>query len=164
MFNTDANAKFTVALEAWNSFPHRYWSADSATRQACFTVLENVAKYNDFVPMVYGTGWLGAPVIFARNDGNLTHLEVLLGTGPIDSVMKVVVSGIEIPQGIAGKDMTTTGWYNVVSLGSVQGSFNADFTDDNKQPLGDPHGSIAALSVVVPTASVVALLCPMWKY
>ena len=107
-------------------------------------VLENVAKYNDFIPMVYGTGWLSAPVIFARNDGNLTHLEVLLGTGPIDSVMKVVVSGIEIPQGIAGKDMTTTGWYNVVSLGSVQGSFNADFADDNKQPLGDPHGSIAA--------------------
>ena len=64
--------------------------------------------------------------------------------------MKVVVSGIEIPQGIAGKDMTTTGWYNIVSTGSAQGSFNPDFADDNQQPLGDPHGSIASLSVVVP--------------
>ena len=151
MFNTDANAKFTSRFGGLEFVPSSVLvrgfgdKTSSASR-----VLENVAKYNDFVPMVYGTGWLSAPVIFARNDGNLTHLEVLLGTGPIDSVMKVVVSGIEIPQGIAGKDMTTTGWYNVVSLGSVQGSFNADFTDDNKQPLGDPHGSIAALSVVVP--------------
>jgi hypothetical protein len=113
-------------------------------------VQENVAKYNDFIPMVYGTGWLSAPVIFARNDGNLTHMEALLGTGPIDQVLKVVVSGIEIPKGIAGADMTATGWYNIVSNGDVQGAFNLDFTDANHQPLGDSHGSMAVLSVVVP--------------
>ena len=75
-------------------------------------VLDNSAKYNDFVPMVYGTGWLHAPVIFARNDGNLTHMEVLLGQGVIDGVLKVVVSDVEIPIGVSGTDMTATGWYN----------------------------------------------------
>ncbi len=41
----------------------------------------NEALYNDFVPMVYGTAWYAPPVVFARNDGNLTRMEVLLGIG-----------------------------------------------------------------------------------
>jgi hypothetical protein len=41
----------------------------------------NEARYNDFVPLVYGTAWYEPPIIFARNDGNLTHMEVLLGMG-----------------------------------------------------------------------------------
>jgi hypothetical protein len=93
--------------------------------------------------MIYGTGWLAAPVIFARNDGNFTHMEVLLGIGPIDQVFKVVVSGIEIPQAVPGTDMTATGWFNVVCKGAPSGAFNLDFVDSNNNPLGDPHGSIA---------------------
>src|SRR5687767_4550672 len=36
----------------------------------------NQARYNDFVPLVYGTAWYTPPVVFARNDGNLTRMEV----------------------------------------------------------------------------------------
>ncbi len=113
-------------------------------------VLDNSAKYNDPVPIVYGTGWLKAPVILARNDGNLTHLEVLLGLGTIQSVMKVVVNDVEIPQASASQDVTTTGWYGIVTDGSRTGNFNLDFRDSNGNPLGDPYGSISVLSVVVP--------------
>jgi len=113
-------------------------------------VIDNTARYNDFVPMVYGTGWLPAPIVFARNDGNLTHIEALLTSGAMDRILKVVVSGVEIPLGIAGTDMTATGWYNQVSSGTTQGSFNLDFVDESKKPVGDPHGSIATLSIVVP--------------
>ncbi len=151
MFNQDANGKVTARFGGLEFVPSSVLVrgyGDKTSSQS--RVLENVAKYNDFIPMVYGTGWLSAPVIFARNDGNLTHMEVLLGSGPIDRILKVVVSGVEIPKGVAGYDMTTTGWYNVVSIGSISGSFNPDFVDSNKQPLGDPHGSMAALSVVVP--------------
>jgi hypothetical protein len=35
-------------------------------------VAVNEARYNDFVPLVYGTAWYAPPVVFARNDGNLT--------------------------------------------------------------------------------------------
>ena len=62
--------------------------------------------------------------MFARNDGNLTHLEVLLGTGEIQSVLKVLVNDIEISAGEAGRDMTATGWFNVVGHGSRSGAFN----------------------------------------
>src|SRR5581483_701756 len=76
-------------------------------------LLDDAAKYNDAVPIVYGTGWLKAPIVFARNDGNLTHIEALLGMGTIQGVLKLVVNDVEIPQAVQGTDMTTTGWYNV---------------------------------------------------
>ena len=109
---------------------------------------ENEAKYNDFVPLVYGTAWYRPPVVFARNDGNLTHMEVLLGMGEISNVVKVVVNGFELPAGSAAQSPTSTGWFNVISYGTRTGSFNADFGGSN--PQGDPYGSMAAASVVVP--------------
>lgn len=116
------------------------------------TPLDNQAKYNDSVPLVYGTGWYQPPIVFARNDGNLTRMEVLLGAGQITTVLKVVVNDIEIPVGSTGANMTATGWYNVVTYGARNGAFNSDFTDSKGLPLGDPYGSIAYMSVVVPNA------------
>ena len=113
-------------------------------------VIDNLALYDDCVPLVYGTGWYQPPVVFARNDGNLTRMEVLLGSGEIAGVDKVIVNNVEIPAGQAGVNMTGTGWYTVVSNGARNGSFNLDFTDGSGAPLGDPYGSMAFVSVVVP--------------
>ncbi len=77
-------------------------------------------------------------------------MEVLLGMGEIADVVKVVVNGVEIPQGQSGKNMTATGWFNLVTPGTRNGAFNLDFVDASGQPLGDPYGSMALLSVVVP--------------
>jgi hypothetical protein len=112
--------------------------------------LDNQARYNDCIPLVYGTGWYYPPIVFARNDGNLTHTEVLLGAGEMTAVVKVIVNGVEIPEGVAGANMTATGWYNVVTLGARTGAFNLDFVDTTGKPVGDPYGSLACLSVVVP--------------
>ncbi|MGA3076736.1 MAG: hypothetical protein ABSG56_24000, partial [Bryobacteraceae bacterium] len=38
---------------------------------------DNIAIYNDFVPLLYGTAWFYPPIVFTRNDGNLTYMEVL---------------------------------------------------------------------------------------
>lgn len=114
------------------------------------SVVDNVAIYNDFVPLLYGTAWYRPPIVFTRNDGNLTHMEVLLGMGPIQGVQKVLVNQIEVPAGQSGKNMTATGWYNAISLGSRNGALNPDFTDAAGNPAGDPYGSMAYLSVVVP--------------
>lgn len=112
--------------------------------------VENEARYNDFVPMVYGTAWYEPPIAFARNDGNLTRMQVLLGLGDIQGVTKVIVNDVEIPLGQTGLNMTGTGWFNVVSLGNRTGNFDLNFTSANATPLGDPYGSMAYLSVVVP--------------
>jgi hypothetical protein len=113
-------------------------------------VRENEARYNDVVPLVYGTCWYAPPIVFSRNDGNLTYLEVLLGQGVLEGVLKVLVNDVDIPLGVDGKNMTGTGWFNVVSLGQRTGGFNLNFRDASGTPLGDPYGSMAYLSVVVP--------------
>lgn len=111
---------------------------------------DNVGIYNDFVPMLYGTAWYRPPIVFTRNDGNLTRMEVLLGMGPIQGVQKVLVNQIEIPLGLSGTNMTATGWYNLISTGGRDGAFNPDFKDAAGSPAGDPYGSMAYMSVVVP--------------
>jgi len=114
--------------------------------------LPNQALYNDFVPLIYGTGWIQPPIVLALNDGNLTHFEVLLGSGQITSVVTVIVNNTQIPVGVNGTNMTATGWYNVISYGTRNGSFNPDFSNSLGQPLGDPYGSMAFMSVVVPNS------------
>src|SRR6185436_7116171 len=113
-------------------------------------VSANEALYNDFVPLVYGTGWHSPLIVFARNDGNLTRMEVLLCMGEIQGVLKVLVNDNDIPLGQAGANMTGTGWFRFVSPGNRTGGFNGDFADGSGTALGDPYGSMALLSVVVP--------------
>jgi hypothetical protein len=113
-------------------------------------LVDNQARYNDVVPIVYGTAWYEPPLVFARNDGNLTHMEILLSLGTIEDVGKVVVNDVEIPEAVDGADMTATGWYGLVTAGARSGAFNFDFTDGAGNPLGDPYGSMAMASVVVP--------------
>lgn len=142
MFNRFGGIEFvppTIAVRAYG----KNWQASA--------VSVNQARYNDFVPMVYGTAWMTPPVVFARNDGNLTRMEVLLGIGQMQGVLTVLVNDVEIPLGIAGRDMTGTGWYNIPTLGSRDGGFDLNFLDASGQPAGDPYGSMAYLVIVVPT-------------
>lgn len=113
---------------------------------------DNLALYNDFVPLVYGTAWYNPPIVFSRNDGNLTRMEVLLGMGPVEGILQVLVNDFAIPQAQNGTNMTSTGWYSLVSAGGRNGVFDLNFTDSLGNPLGDPYGSMAYLSVVVPNA------------
>jgi hypothetical protein len=110
----------------------------------------NQARYNDFVPMVYGTAWYSPLVVFARNDGNLTRMEALLGVGEMQGVLTVLVNDVEIPLGRPGANMTGTGWYSIPTLGGRDGAFDDNFSDASGNPAGDPYGSMAYLSVVVP--------------
>ncbi len=151
MFDVDDRRQLTRRFGGFEFVPASIMvrSYGSKTSRSSAPV-PNQALYNDFVPLTYGTGWFQPPIVFARNDGNLTHFEVLLGMGPIDRIIRVVVGDTEIPVGVSGTNMTATGWYNVVSYGGRNGSFNLDFADSSGQPLGDPYGSMAFLSVVVP--------------
>ncbi len=151
MFNRDAEGNMTQRYGGFEFVPSAIMVRTAGDKTSHLSpILDNAAKYNDPVPIVYGTGWLKAPITFSRNDGNLTHMEALLGMGTIQGVVKVVVNDIEIPLAVAGQDMATTGWYNVVTLGTRQGAFNVDFSDANGNALGDPYGSMAVLSIVVP--------------
>lgn len=151
MFDADTSGHSTRRFGGFEFVPSQITVRTAGKSTSHLSPLEeNTAKYNDPVPIVYGTGWIKAPINFARNDGNLTHIEALLGMGTIEGVLKVVVNDIEIPMGVPGQDMTVTGWYSVVTTGAREGKFNLDFIDSAGNPLGDPYGSIAVLSTVVP--------------
>ena len=151
MFDTDSRSNITRRFGGLEFVPASIIvrSYGAKTSQVS-TPLPNQALYNDFVPLLYGTGWYQPPIVLARNDGNLTHFEVLLGVGQIAAVVTVIVNNIEIPVGVSGTNMTSTGWYNVISYGTRNGAFNPDFSNSAGQPLGDPYGSMAFMSVVVP--------------
>ncbi|MFL6451372.1 MAG: phage tail protein [Bryobacteraceae bacterium] len=161
MFDVDASGNATRRFGGFEFVPSvtNVRSAGDKTYHLS-PLLSNSAKYNDPVPLVYGTGWLKAPLIFARNDGNLTHMEVVLASGNILDVLKVIVNDVEIPHAVDGGDMTATGWYSPFASGSRVGSFNLTFVDDRAKPLGDPYGSIAMLSVVVPNRICTATSLP----
>jgi hypothetical protein len=151
MFDTDNAGNETRRFGGFEFIPSQITVRTAGQSTSHLSPLQmNLAKYNDAVPIVYGTGWIKAPINFARNDGNFTHMEAVLGMGTIEGVLKVVVSDIEIPLAAGGQDTTITGWYSVVTRGTKQGNFNLDFTDSNGNPLGDPYGNISVLSVVVP--------------
>src|SRR5450432_2778076 len=151
MFNTDSRRQSTARFSGIEFVPSTIVvrAAGSKTTQLSAVSL-NEGRYNDFVPLIYGRAWFSPSIVFARNDGNLTRMEVLLGAGEMQGVYKVLVNGIDIPAGRSGQNMTGTGWFNVVTMGTRSGEFNRDFTNSSGAPLGDPYGSMAYLSVVVP--------------
>ena len=151
MFNADSRGNPTARFSGIEFVPSTITVRSAGEKGSHASPLSvSEARYNDFIPMVYGTAWYTPSIVFARNDGNLTRMEVLLGVGEMTAVHKVLVSDIDIPQGKSGMNMTGTGWFNVVTLGGRNGEFNRDFTSASGIPLGDPYGGLALLSVVVP--------------
>ncbi|MDZ4798338.1 MAG: phage tail protein [Bryobacteraceae bacterium] len=151
MFSTDSNGNVTRRFGGVEFVPSTITVRSYGEKGSHLTSgIENESRYNDFVPLVYGTAWYRPPVVFARNDGNLTHTEVLLGMGPVSGVLKVLANGIELPAGNNAPNATATGWYNLASSGWRNGEFNLDFKNASGEPAGDPYGSMAVLSVVVP--------------
>ncbi len=150
MFDADAGSVTTRRFGGIEFVPPRITVRGHREKRSDSAISVNEARYNDFVPIAYGTSWITPPVVFARNDGNLTRTEVLLGLGQIERIHKVVVNEVEIPIGVSGQDLTATGWWNLFADGGRVGGFNLNFTTPGGQALGDPYGSMAALSVVVP--------------
>jgi hypothetical protein len=114
----------------------------------------NEARYNDFVPVLFGRAWVEPPVINVVRDANLTGLEVILSEGLCEGLTsaagkagtRVVVNDVEMFEGNAGGN-EIAGFWNVINDGRRNGH-------PNIAPLygarGDPYGGYAAILIVVP--------------
>ncbi|HTB11230.1 MAG TPA: hypothetical protein VK752_06660, partial [Bryobacteraceae bacterium] len=136
MFSTDASSNVTARFGGIEFVPAQILVRGYGERGTQLSPLfDNLALYNDFVPLVYGTAWYMPPIVFSRNDGNLTRMEVLLGMGEISGILQVLVNDIAIPAAQNGTNMTATGWYSLISAGTRNGGFDPNFTDSSGNPL-----------------------------
>lgn len=151
MFSKDSSNRATNRFSGIEFVPPSYVVRGHGESSGRISNLVSIdTRFNDVIPAVYGTGWLQAPVVFSRNDGNLTRCEVLLGLGEIEGVVKVIADGYEIPEGVDGTNMTGTGWFNMVSKGNRNGAQNMGLTDGSGNAVGDPYGSLSYLNLVLP--------------
>lgn len=151
MFSSDSNTRTTGRFGGLEYVPASILVRGAGQKNLQVSNVQyNQALYNDPVPLIYGTQWHRAAVVLSRNDGNLTRMEVLLSMGEIDRVLTVLVNDVVIPQGVSGQNMTSTGWWNLISAGGRNGQQDPNFGDGGAGPVGDPYGSMAYLSVVVP--------------
>src|SRR3569623_1725016 len=151
MFSSDAGSRPTGRFGGLEYVPASILVRGAGQKNSQVSnVQDNQALYNDPVPLIYGTQWHRAAVVFSRNDGNLTRMEVLLCMGEIDGVVTVLVNDTVIPQGVNGQNMTSTGWWNLISAGGRNGQQDPNFGDGGAGPVGAPYGSMAYLSIVVP--------------
>ena len=78
-------------------------------------------------------------------------MEVLLGIGQMQGVLTVLVNDVEIPLGVSGHEHDGHGLVQRRDAGGARRRIAIRiFTDASGQPAGDPYGSMAYLSVVVP--------------
>lgn len=115
----------------------------------------NDAKYSDYFPMCYGTGFVDPPVMNVNGDPNLTRFEVVLGVGQTwpasmynqaGPIRLVIVNDFIVPFRLQSSDPTILGW-SWVNGGNVEGHVNRDTIYDGR---GDPYGSLVAISITVP--------------
>ncbi len=151
MFSTDSNGRTTARFGGFQFLPPTIQVRSHGEKQTRIAEgSAGTARTGDLVPLLYGTSWIEPRTVFGRSDGNYMHLEVLLGSGPIKGVRKVLADGKEIPQGISGGNYSSTGWWNLITDGAREGGFNPSFLDGGGHPLGDPHGSTSILAVALP--------------
>jgi hypothetical protein len=155
MWQQDAKGNATARFGGFQFLPATSLVRSAGSAQRFWSqAVDGRARTNDAVPLVYGTVRYPAPVIWAWSDGNFLICEALLGTGPIQGVSRLWANGIELPLAVPGTDMSATGWYDVLTTGSRNGTFDPNFTDSQGEPISDPHGSLAAVSVHVPARLV----------
>lgn len=107
----------------------------------------NEAKYNDYIPMVYGKGWVEPPILDMMGGGDVTGFEAVLCLGEVDNIEYVVVNDTQLQQARSMEgapyrvDDPLLIW-EVSTRGSRDGVPTAAPPFDSK---GDPHGSMAVI-------------------
>jgi hypothetical protein len=166
MYTVDASARIT------GSFGGITWSPPESIQSRGYTnggkweeIIQgkNEGNYGKPIPLVYGTQWVDPAIISLTGDANLTKMEALLCYGEIDYVHEVIVNGVRIPHvdnesrfpsmsSIKEGGNTIKGFWQMSNRGirRAQPTDDALFTDSSGVPLGDPHGSLAVIEIVVP--------------
>jgi hypothetical protein len=155
MWQQDTHGQATARFGGFQFLPSTSLVRSSGSSQRFWSqAVDGRAKPNDAVPLAYGTVRYPTPVIWAWNDGNFLICEALVGSGPIQGISRLWANGIELPLGVPDTNMSASGWFDVLTTGSRNGTFDPNFADSLGKPVSDPHGSLAVVSIHVPAGLV----------
>jgi hypothetical protein len=138
-----------ITFQANSTFKERSFTENG--KEVTGTNSNNEAKYNDFVPFVYGKGWLQPPVMNVIGGGDSTRFESVLCLGEVDNIDNVVVNDVMLQQATAMDHSPyqvqdpLLSW-NLINRGDRDGAPNQLADYDGK---GDPYGSMCAIVGVV---------------
>lgn len=112
----------------------------------------NEGKYNDYVPMGWGTYWIDPVVLTIVGDANFTRMEVLLGEGQFNNVRKVIVNDIDVDKfssdpAVQRQQIALQLSWTDVTTGDRSGACNRDTIYDSR---GDSYGGMKVISITVP--------------
>jgi hypothetical protein len=154
MWQTDAAGRNTKRFGGSQWVPPATWKGESYTdgKTTDGVNTECLAKYNQFVPITFGTTWVKCPCANGVGDPNSSEFEVLCGYGDytgngvqaISNIQIVLCQNLEVPPSTATTDLLFR-WY-MGTTGNRSGNFHQGGVYGGN---GDPYGSILCLYVVV---------------
>lgn len=144
MHDTDSSARNCFRFRGITKVPAdwRYRSPNGHHQQTVSN--QNFAKYNDVIPLVYGTCRVPLKILFNQT-ANDVRGQYLVCEGPIQNMSALLVEGELIPlnQSYPHVDTSTGMWK--FGLGAVGQNYQ-----DLEFPNGDPYSGIAIVSASFP--------------
>lgn len=114
----------------------------------------NEGKYNDYVPIGWGTYWIDPIVLNISGDANFTAMDVLLGHGQFSNIRHVICNDIDVDRwatdsGTQKSQISLQLFWRDISSGDRTGACNhAEVIQGGK---GDPYGGLKVIDVHVPS-------------
>lgn len=119
---------------------------------------DNQAKYQSYVPMVYGAGFVKGVVANVLGNGDSVRFEVICAAGDhsASSISMVLVNGVAVPHN--DQDPLSPGNGNRPDDVFFWQYINTGIRNSSPNPIvpwnsqGDPYGSMLVIAVVVPSS------------
>lgn len=139
-----------VTWDPPNSYQSRGYGQPTSTKG--FNAL-NEGKYNDYVPIGWGTYWIDPVVLNISGDANFTAMDVLLGVGPFTNIRHVICNDIDVDKfatdsATQQKQIALQLFWNDITSGDRTGACNRNAIQNSH---GDPYGGLKVINVQVPS-------------
>jgi hypothetical protein len=152
MYDKDAANRTTRRFGGSQWEPPATWKGKSYTAGKTLQGInsENLAKYQQYVPLTYGFTWVNGVVMNVVGDPNSTRGEVVLGYGfydnwaPDGSPLTVIINGMLVPYQPVAPDILDC--YFSLGSGDRTGDINPTAIYGGS---GDPYGSMYTIMPVV---------------
>lgn len=144
MFGQDASARNCFRFRGIDFVPTDFRYEQPSGHHTLTSTNPQFAKYNDVIPIVYGTGRVSCKILFSQT-ANDTRGQAVVCEGPVQSITNMIIGTETIPFNAAYPHHDTTTGMWTAGLGAIGQNYT-----DVWFPNGDPYSAIAIVSFNFP--------------